>query len=166
LPAAIGAAFACSDRNRIICIAGDGSIMMNLQELQTIIHHQLPVKIFILNNAGYHSIRQTQHNFFADNIVGCGVESGLSFPDFQKIAEAFGFNYQCLKQHTDIRTVLPQVLAQPGASITEMVLNLNQAFEPKLSSRKMEDGTMITASLDDMAPFLSREELEKNRCAF
>lgn len=163
LPAAIGAALACPHRKRIICIAGDGSIMMNLQELQTIMHHHLPVKIFVFNNRGYHSIRQTQHNFFADNIVGCGIESGLSFPCFKKIAEAFGMNYQQLEAHANLPEMIAEVLARPGAVMTEVVLNLEQAFEPKLSSKKLEDGTMVTASLEDMAPFLSREELEKNR---
>ena len=126
-------------------------------------HHHLPVKIFVFNNRGYHSIRQTQHNFFADNIVGCGIESGLSFPCFKKIAEAFGMNYQQLEAHANLPEMIAEVLARPGAVMTEVVLNLEQAFEPKLSSKKLEDGTMVTASLEDMAPFLSREELEKNR---
>ncbi|MEO5969016.1 MAG: thiamine pyrophosphate-binding protein, partial [Bdellovibrionia bacterium] len=88
LPAAIGACFALRPK-RLICIAGDGSIMLNLQELQTIVTHRLPIKIFVLNNKGYHSIRQTQQNYFPDNVVGCGLESGLAFPDFEKIANAF-----------------------------------------------------------------------------
>jgi len=163
LPAAIGAGIALPDRKRLICLAGDGSIMMNLQELQTIVHHKLPVKIFILNNRGYHSIRQTQGNFFADNIVGCGTESGLSFPDFKKVAAAFEMSYQRVEDHASVPKIIAEALAHPRASITEVVLNLDQAFEPKLSSRKLEDGTMVTANLEDMAPFLSREELEKNR---
>src|SRR5208282_833238 len=89
IPGALGAAIALGGKQRVICLAGDGSIMMNLQELETIRGLRLPVKIFILNNRGYHSIRQTQANFFADNIVGCGTDSGLSFPDFAKIADAF-----------------------------------------------------------------------------
>ena len=88
LPAAIGAAL--RPGQRIICLAGDGSIMMNLQELQTIVGYRLPIKIFVLNNGGYHSIRQTQRNFFPDNVVGCGTESGLTFPDFERVATAFG----------------------------------------------------------------------------
>lgn len=156
LPAAIGAALACPDRQRIICIAGDGSIMMNLQELQTIMHHHLPVKLFVLNNCGYHSIRQTQANFFADNIVGCGTESGLSFPNFEKIARAFEISYHRVEEHAHVTNVLEEVLSHPSAIMTEVILNLEQAFEPKLLSKKLEDGTMITASLEDMAPFLSR----------
>ncbi|MFI0348180.1 MAG: thiamine pyrophosphate-binding protein [Chthoniobacterales bacterium] len=162
LPAAIGAAIANPRHKRIICIAGDGSIMMNLQELQTIIHHQLPIKIFILNNRGYHSIRQTQANFFSDNIVGCGTESGLSFPDFEKIAAAFKMSFQRVHEHANVHEIIKQTLAQPGATICEIILDLHQSFEPKLSSRKLDDGKMVTASLEDMAPFLSREELAEN----
>ena len=165
LPAAIGAALGYPDRKRIICIAGDGSVMMNLQELQTIVHKHLPIKIFILNNYGYHSIRQTQQNFFSNNIIGCDIESGVSFPDFEKIAGAFGLLYRKIEKHVDIDEAIRKILSQPGAMITEVMLDLHQAFEPKLSSRKLEDGTMVTASLEDMAPFLSREELEKNMIA-
>ena len=162
LPAALGAAVAYPHYERIICLAGDGSIMMNLQELQTIVHHQLPVKIFILNNSGYHSIRQTQANFFSDNIIGCGTESGLSFPDFEKIAVAFKMSFQQVHEHAAVLEIIKQTLAQPGATICEIILDLHQSFEPKLSSRKLDDGKIVTASLEDMAPFLSREELAEN----
>ncbi|MCX6958072.1 MAG: thiamine pyrophosphate-binding protein [Verrucomicrobiae bacterium] len=165
LPAAIGAALGCPDRKRIICIAGDGSVMMNLQELQTIVHEHLPIKLFILNNHGYHSIRQTQQNFFSNNIIGCDVESGVSFPNFEKMAGAFGLLYRKIDKHADIDEAIRKILSQPGAMITEVMLDLHQAFEPKLSSRKLEDGTMVTASLEDMAPFLAREELGKNMIA-
>ncbi len=101
LPAAIGAAFARPSQ-RIVCLAGDGSVMMNLQELQTIVGYRLPVKIFVLNNGGYHSIRQTQRNFFPDNIVGCGVESGLTFPDFGRVAAAFGLAHVRCERHADL----------------------------------------------------------------
>lgn len=169
LPASIGAYIAAqtygSKPEHLICLAGDGSIMMNLQELQTIITHQLPVKIFLLNNRGYHSIRQTQQNYFADNIVGCGTESGLSFPDFSKLAPAFGFQYECIRQLNDAKTVIPKVLSDSGAVICETILDLGQQFSPKLASRKLEDGTMVSSSLEDMAPFLSREELAANMIA-
>ena len=91
LPAAIGACVA-NNKKRVVCIAGDGSIMMNLQELQTIITNKLPIKIFLINNQGYHSIRITQNNLFSQHKkVGIGEESGdLSFPDYSKIAAAFG----------------------------------------------------------------------------
>lgn len=162
LPAAIGAAIALPDRERVICLAGDGSIMMNLQELQTIVGRKLPVKIFVLNNSGYHSIRQTQANFFPDNIVGCGTDSGLSFPDFGKVAEAFGLPFQRCERHQDLETAIAATLSVPGAALCEVLLDLRQPFAPKLSSRKLDDGRMITAPLEDMAPFLSREELKQN----
>jgi acetolactate synthase-1/2/3 large subunit len=162
LPAAIGAAIALPDRKRIICLAGDGSIMLNLQELQTIAGFGLPVKVFVLNNRGYHSIRQTQANFFADNIIGCGTDSGLTFPDFGKVAQAFGFGFRRCGSHADLETAISETLDAPGPAMCEVMLDLKQAFAPKLSSRKLDDGRMITAPLEDMAPFLSREELREN----
>ena len=162
LPAAIGAAIARPELARIICLAGDGSMMMNLQELQTIAGRKLPVKIFVLNNTGYHSIRQTQANFFPDNIVGCGTDSGLSFPDFSRVADAFGLPFRRCARHSDLDAALSATLETPGPALCEVVLDLAQAFSPKLASRKLEDGRMITAPLEDMAPFLTREELRSN----
>jgi acetolactate synthase-1/2/3 large subunit len=162
LPAAIGAAEALPNKKRIICVAGDGSIMMNLQELQTVSGRKLPIKIFVLNNSGYHSIRQTQGNFFPDNIVGCGTDSGLSFPDFEKVAEAFGMGYQRCRKHNNLDEVIKATLSLEGSVICEVIVDLAQAFAPKLSSRKLEDGRMISASLEDMSPFLDREELQGN----
>jgi acetolactate synthase-1/2/3 large subunit len=162
LPAAIGAAEALPHKKRIICVAGDGSIMMNLQELQTVSGRKLPIKIFVLNNSGYHSIRQTQGNFFPDNIVGCGTDSGLSFPDFGKVAETFGMGYRRCCKHGELHEVIKVTLSLEGPVICEIMLDLAQAFAPKLSSRKLEDGRMISASLEDMSPFLGREELQGN----
>lgn len=170
LPAAIGAAFASeltsqltSERGRrIICLAGDGSIMMNLQELQTIVTHGLPIKIFVLNNRGYHSIRQTQANYFPDNIVGCGEESGLGFPDCEKLAAVWGFPFARAHGHSGLQKAIASTLAAPGAAVCEIVLDLEQQFSPKLSSRRLEDGRMVSSPLEDMAPFLPREELRQN----
>lgn len=162
LPAAIGAAEALPEKRRIICLAGDGSIMMNLQELQIIAGRRLPVKIFILNNTGYHSIRQTQGNFFPDNIVGCGTDSGLSFPDFGKVATAFGLPFERCSSHAELDASIRSTLDQEGPAVCEVMLDLTQSFAPKLSSRKLDDGRMVTAPLEDMAPFLSREELAEN----
>jgi acetolactate synthase-1/2/3 large subunit len=162
VPAAIGASVAMPRKERIICLAGDGSIMMNLQELQTVSGLKLPIKIFVLNNAGYHSIRQTQRNFFPDNIVGCGEDSGLSFPDFEKVAAAFNLPFRRIQKHDELDDVIRWVLTSRGPVLCEVMLDLAQGFAPKLSSRKLEDGRMETAPLDDMAPFLSREELAEN----
>ncbi|OAM89579.1 thiamine pyrophosphate-binding protein [Termitidicoccus mucosus] len=161
LPGAIGVAIANPGR-RVVCLAGDGSVMMNLQELQTIAGRGLPVKIFILNNTGYHSIRQTQANFFADNIVGCGTDSGLSFPDFDKVAHAFGLPFKRCQTHAELDACIEATLIEPGPTLCEIMLDLKQSFAPKLSSRKLDDGRMVTAALEDMAPFLPREELKAN----
>jgi len=162
LPAAIGAAIARPELERVICLAGDGSIMMNLQELQTIVGSNLPVKIFVLNNSGYHSIRQTQSSFFAGRIVGCGTDSGLSFPDFGRLAAAFGIPFERCSRHAELQEAIAHTLAHPGPAMCEVVLDLAQPFAPKLSSRKLEDGSMVTSSLEDMAPFLPHEELRAN----
>lgn len=162
LPAAIGAAFAQGLDKRVVCIAGDGSIMMNLQELQTIAGRRLPVKTFVLSNQGYHSIRQTQQAFFRDNIVGCGTDSGLSFPDWGRIAHAFDIPFFRIAAHEELDDSIAGTLRADGPALCEVVLDLRQFFSPKLSSRKLDDGRMVTSPLEDMAPFLPREELQEN----
>ncbi len=161
LPAAIGAAIAAPDET-IICLAGDGSIMMNLQEMQSIIAKKLNIKIFLLNNAGYSSIRQTQSAYFSDNMFGCDAESGISFPNFQAIAAAFGFNPGRALRHADLPGMIAGALSAPGPQFCEIMLNPTANFSPKLSSRKLEDGSMVSSPLHDMAPFLPREELAGN----
>jgi acetolactate synthase-1/2/3 large subunit len=168
LPAALGACVATEaadgKRSQVICMAGDGSIQMNLQELQTLVTHKLPVAIFLYNNQGYHSIRQTQRNFFPDNIVGCGLESGLGFPDFEKLSAAYGIPYHRVASHAAMAEGIARTLssAHLGPSLCEVLLDLDQGFAPKLSSRRLEDGRMVTSPLEDLAPFLSREELGEN----
>lgn len=158
LPAAIGAWFA-SGAERIVCLAGDGSIMMNLQELQTIAGLNLPVKIFVLNNDGYHSIRQAQQNHFADNIVGCGPDSGLTFPDYQRLARGFGIASSHVERDGDLPGAIRAALASDGPHICEVMIDKRQQFAPKLSSRRLEDGSMVSSPLEDMIPFLSDEDL-------
>ncbi|MBM3454062.1 MAG: thiamine pyrophosphate-binding protein [Bacteroidetes bacterium] len=162
LPASIGAFNANRNIERVVCIAGDGSIMMNLQELQTISGNNLPIQIFILNNKGYHSIRQTQRSFFSDNIVGCGTDSGLSFPSFEKVASAFDFPYYHIKDHQELLERIPEIVNLKGRFICELELDLEQHFSPKLTSKKLLDGSMATSPLHDMWPFLSEEELSLN----
>lgn len=160
LPAAVGAAVASGQP--VVCLAGDGSIQMNLQELQTIVTHQLPVKIFVLNNSGYHSIRQTQQTYFPDNIVGCGRESGLDFPDFSRLAPAYGLPYRDLRTHAEGDEAIRWTLEGNEPRLCEVFLDLEQAFAPKLASRKLPDGRMISSPLEDLYPFLPREELKSN----
>lgn len=159
LPAAVGAAIAQQGK-RVICFAGDGSLQMNIQELQTVVHHQLPIKIFVLNNGGYLSIRATQINFFG-KLVGESSQSGVSFPDIVKVAEAYGIPATRINS-PDFQSQLMEVLEQPGPVVCEIMLDTEQLFEPKLSSRQLPDGRMVSSPLEDMAPFLDREELLSN----
>ena len=163
LPAAIGVCISGGGKETV-CLEGDGSIMMNLQELQTIVTNNLPVKLFLINNAGYHSIRQTQNNLFKEHSkVGIGPESGdLSFPDYQKIAKAFGYPYFCAHSNEEMKEAVHKVLAQPGFVFCEIFTDTEQVWEPKSSTKRLPDGTLVSPPLEDLAPFLPREELEKN----
>ena len=162
LPAAIGTCIA-GRRRETICLEGDGSIMMNLQELQTIITNRLPIKIFLINNSGYHSIRITQSNLFSEHCkVGIGEESGdLSFPDFHKIAEAFGYPYYEAHSNAQMKQVVNQVLDLEGPVFCEIFTDTEQRWEPKSSTKRLEDGTLVSPPLEDLAPFLPREELRE-----
>lgn len=159
LPAAIGASY---NSKRVICFEGDGSIMMNIQELETIAYNKLPIKIFVINNSGYSSIRQTQRNFFNGNMTGSGIDSGVGMPDFCKLAEGFGLKHSRILNPKTLEVDIKNVLATEGAILCEVMVEKEYAFLPKLSSRKLEDGTMISPSLEDMYPFLDREEYEEN----
>ena len=162
LPAAIGTCIG-GNRKGTICLEGDGSIMMNLQELQTIISNHLPIKIFLINNNGYHSIRITQTNLFGHHTkVGIGPESGdLSFPEFKKIAEAFGYPYYSAHSNAEMKAVVDTVLKLEGPVFTEIFTDTKQVWEPKSSTKRLEDGTLVSPPLEDLAPFLPREELKK-----
>jgi acetolactate synthase-1/2/3 large subunit len=159
LPAAIGAAIG-REGKRIVCLAGDGSIQLNIQELQTVVHHQLPVKIFILNNSGYLSIRTTQRNYF-NRFVGESAKSGVSFPDMVKLATAYGLSAMRISQ-SDFIGQIEEVLSQPGPALAEVMLDPDQTFEPRSSSRQLPDGRIVSAPLEDMFPFLEKDELREN----
>ncbi|MEG0382254.1 MAG: thiamine pyrophosphate-binding protein [Christensenella sp.] len=162
LPAAIGACYASGGQD-IICIAGDGSLQMNLQELQTVITNKLPIKLFVINNEGYHSIRQTQNSFFGKPLVGIGPESGdLSFPDMEKIAWAYGYPFVRCASNDNMGEAIEKTLNESGYAICEIMVTAEQNFEPKSASRRLEDGTIVSPPLEDLAPFLPREELKEN----
>jgi len=161
LPAAIGACLA-SDGKKTVCVAGDGSIQMNLQELQTIVQYGLPVKIFVLNNSGYHSIRQTQDNFFGRPLVGCEPDCGIGFPDLERLAYAYNMPFYRCSGHADLEAGISAALAGDHASICEIMLALDQPFAPRVSSRRLNDGRMVSKPLEDMAPFLDRKEFLEN----
>ena len=163
LPAAIGTCIAGKGQETI-CLEGDGSIMMNLQELQTIVTNRLPIKVFLINNSGYHSIRLTQNNLFADKCkIGIGPESSdLNFPKFEKIAAAFEMPYYCAHTNEEMQQVVADFLAMPGFGFCEIFTDTDQVWEPKSSTKRLEDGTLVSPPLEDLAPFLPREELAKN----
>ena len=163
LPAAVGLCVSGGKRDTV-CLEGDGSIMMNLQELQTIITNKLPIKIFLINNSGYHSIRLTQNNLFKGRSkVGIGPESGdLSFPNFRKIAEAFGFPYFSAGSNAEMQEVVMAALSTDGYAFCEIFTDTEQVWEPKSSTKRLEDGTLVSPPLEDLAPFLDRDELAQN----
>jgi acetolactate synthase-1/2/3 large subunit len=159
LPAAIGASVAAPDRT-VICLAGDGSLQMNVQEFATLAALKLPVKVFVLENGGYLSIRSTQRNFFG-RLVGEGPESGLLFPDFVRLAEAYGLPARLLDT-MNAAADIARALSDDGPQVMVVPLDLDQGFEPKTSSKRLPDGRMVTAPLEDMAPFLDRDEFLSN----
>lgn len=161
LPAAIGACFAEPGRE-VVCLAGDGSLQMNIQELQTVRHHGLPLKLFVLNNNGYSSIRQTQDGFFQGRRCGCDPESGVSFPDVTRLAAAYGLPSAVLENNQTLAEDLDRVLAVTGPLVCEVRLTPDYRFEPKLSSEKLPDGRMVSKPLEDMFPFLERAEFQDN----
>ena len=161
LPAAIGACVA-NDFKDVICLAGDGSLQMNMQELQTVIHHQMPIKIIYLNNDGYISIKQTQDGFFGGHRVGSDPKSGVSFPNIIKLGEAYGFKTGRITSQDNLEDEIKTLLNEKGPVICEVMLTEDYKFLPKVSSKKLEDGRMISAPLEDLAPFLDREEFRSN----
>jgi len=163
--AAIGAATAVNNLKNIYCIEGDGSIQMNIQELQTIIHSGFNIKLFWINNSGYHSIKQTQKSMFSAESRGyCGADfgSGISFPSAQKIALAYGYPFFQINSKDNMDLILQEINKTTGPILCEVITNPNEDFSPKLISRISEDGLFVTPSLEDMYPFLSDAEMREN----
>lgn len=162
LPAATGIAVAHPEKS-VVCVTGEGSLQMNIQELQTIRQNHLPIKLFVINNQGYHSIRQTQQSYFAPPLVGVGEESlDLSFPDLAKLMPAYGFPYRAVHTAEELEGTIQEAMDTDGAFVCEVFVTKYQKTEPKTSARKLPDGSMVSAPLEDMYPFLDREELKAN----
>ena len=161
LPASIGAALAAPNRP-VICITGDGSIQMNIQELQTIMTENLNIKIFMYNNNGYLSIKNTQKTFFEGHFVGSTSESGVTLPDMKKIAACYGYHVDSIKNHRELKEKLAKILKINGPVFCEVLTDPFEVLGPKVASMKMPDGTMISRPLEDLAPFLPRDEFNKN----
>lgn len=161
LPATVGVSIA-KGNGEVIGITGDGSFQMNIQELQTIVHYDLPVKIFVWNNDGYLSIRASQSKFFEKRFIGTDSTSGLSFPDLNKIAIAYGIKYFKVSNCKGLDEVIEEVMNYPKAVICEVMCIRDQEIIPTVASTRKEDGTMVSKPLEDMYPFLNREEFLSN----
>ena len=159
-PAALGCAVA-RDGRRTVCVDGDGSFQMNIQEMQTVIYNKLNLKTFIINNNGYHSIRQTQSAKFNPPLVGVCDGNGLSFPDLSKLAPAYGMRYVKIESVEEIEEKVNEVLEGNDPVLCEVVVDPGQNFEPKLSSKVLPDGRIVSPPIDDMYPFLGRDEFQK-----
>ena len=160
LPAAIGACLGSG--RRTLCIVGDGGLMINIQELATIMHHQLPIKIFLLENGGYLTIKQTQELGFEGRLMGVNEDTGLSFPNFAKIAEAYGIGYAGTKQHKFLKMHLEHVLESKGPYLLELQMARDQPQAPRAVNRRNPDGTMNPTKLEDAYPFLDPAEVMEN----
>ena len=160
LPASIGACVASG--HRVICFAGDGSIQMNLQELETIAFNRLPVKVFIFDNGGYLSIRQTQDNMFDGHYVGESPRSGVAFPDMVRIGDAYGIPAERVSAHADLDGAIDRALACDGPALVVVAMDPQQNFAPKVASERLPDGRIVSRPLEDMWPFLDRDEFRSN----
>jgi acetolactate synthase-1/2/3 large subunit len=161
LPSAIGACLA-SGGKRVICLEGDGSIQLNIQELETVYYHRLPLKIFIFNNGAYLSMRITQTNFFQGRLVGESAKSGVGFPDYIKLAKAYGIPAFRIRDNKDLEKSIDRVLETDGPVLCDVIMDPDQLFAPRSASKQLTDGRMVSSPLEDMYPFLNEEEFMSN----
>ena len=161
LPAAVGACYA-SKKRRIICLTGEGGLQLNIQELATIMHNKLPIKIFIYNNGGYLTIKQTQQLGFNSRIMGSNSESGISFPDYKKMAQSYKIKYMKITNNKNLKSKINKALVGNKAMICELKLDHNQEQMPKAINKRISGGKIVPTKLEDMYPFLPKEELNSN----
>lgn len=161
MPAVIGVAAAAKGKE-VYCITGDGSLQMNIQELQTIAHNKLPVKLMVFNNKGYLLIRHTQKNFCGGRLIGESPQSGVSFPDLRKIAKAYDINYMKIAKPFDLDAKIEQLKEAKSAIICEVMMPEEQLLIPRVASKKLDNGAMVSMPYDDMFPYLPREEYLNN----
>lgn len=156
LPAAIGVCFG-QDKKRVICVHGEGGLELNIQELQTIVHYKLPIKLFVFNNQGYLSVKHTQTAFFDGFLVGTDPKSGLSCPDMVKVAAAYGIKTMRIKNHINLKRNIEKALSIRGPILVEVAVHPKQPFIPKVTSERKPDGRLVSKPLEDMYPFLDRD---------
>jgi acetolactate synthase-1/2/3 large subunit len=161
LPSTIGACLASGQR-RTICVDGDGGFQFNIQELETIRRLQLPIKFFVLNNDGYASIRASQTNFFGAPLVGCDEKTGTTVPDLCKVAMSYGLPATRISSQAGLREQVRKVLETPGPAVCDVMVIPDEVRGPRLSSKQMADGSMVSMPLEDLWPFLERDEFRRN----
>tara|TARA_Y100000590_G_scaffold397505_1_gene479115 strand:- start:27 stop:1805 length:1779 start_codon:yes stop_codon:yes gene_type:complete len=163
LPAAIGAYYSRKNlKSNLICLTGEGGLQMNIQELATIMHNKIPIKIFIFNNGGYLTIKQTQNLGFGGRIMGADNNSGLSFPDYKKISKSHNIFYKKIKNHKNLKTQIKKILNNKNAVICELIMDPNEEQIPKAINKRNAAGKTIPTDFEDMYPFLPRNELSSN----
>lgn len=163
-PSSIGvAASANKDNKEVYCISGDGSIQMNLQEFQTIAYYKLPIKTIIINNDGYLLIRLTQKNFCDNRLIGESNQDGVGFPSMEKVADLYGIKYLAIKTMDELDSKIDELIAYNGPMICEVFTPREQLLIPRIASKKLDSGKIISMPYDDMFPFLDREEYEENK---
>lgn len=160
LPAAIGAAI--ESKKRTICINGDGGLQLNIQELQTLVRLKLPIKLFVLNNQGYGSIRNMQNNHFAGNLVASDGVKNMTLPDMIKIAKAYGIKCERITNQINLSAKIKKALNTKGPFICDVLIDPKQQTMPRVSSQKLPNGKMISKPIEDMYPFLPAEEIKEN----
>ena len=158
LPAAIGSAI-CSKNKRIICFEGDGSLQMNIQELATIAEYNLNILLFVISNDGYHSIRQTQNNYFSDNLIGIDSTTGLSFPNLKSISQSYNLNYLKVEKN-NYKNFLDDFSKIKLPLIVELKVDKNINFQPRVKSRTDSKGNIVSSNLYDMHPYIDDNEMK------
>jgi acetolactate synthase-1/2/3 large subunit len=161
IPASIGVCLA-SGKRKTICLDGDGGLQLNIQELATIAHLQLPIKLFVLNNRGYASIRASQTNYFGGPNIGCSQETGVSIPDYRKVARAYGLKTAIIADQSDLRTAVRRVLRSRGPVVCDVHIIPDEIRAPRVTSIQRPDGSFVSKPLEDLWPFLDRDEFAQN----
>ena len=165
LPAAIGAYYASTEtsmKKNVVCLTGEGGLQMNIQELATVLHHKIPIKIFIYNNGGYLTIKQTQQLGFKSRIMGSDYKSGLSFPNYELISKSHGIKFFKISDTRKIKKTIEKILKVNEPVICELILDNEQEQMPKAINKRTSDGKSIPTTFEDMYPFLPKIELKSN----
>ena len=161
LPASIAVCLAGGGK-RTVCVDGDGGFQFNIQELETVARLNLPIKFFVLNNEGYASIRASQANYFGQASIGCDDRTGLTIPDISSVAAAYGLKTAVIQEQSDLRNAVRQVLDTPGPVVCDVRVIPDEIRAPRLSSMQRPDGSFVSKPLEDLWPFLDREEFREN----